>query len=320
MSGSSGHAGSAGAAVEICDNGIDDDGDTLVDCGDTDCTSQGFACLSVPMGWGLVAYAADARNACPLGYNGGSTDIVSGVSGADLTCACGCMTTKAGDCADGTGYWTDAGTDSSCQAVADMWMTTVTDGCGTLPDVIVDMSHYYLYGFDAASGTCTHSADKLTTPPIEVAHPGETCSVSKVGAGCGAGVCASPSGSDFTRCVFRPGMNACPPGYSKQTYIGQATDGTAGYDDGRVCMDGCGCDVEPPECTGVTASYFLASTCGGGMADGTQATNCFKYTEPWDISSVRFGGTGTPTSCTTSGSTSPMGSVTLHAEATVCCP
>src|SRR5262245_1099528 len=43
--------GGSTTGSEDCLNGLDDDGDTLVDCADDDCADAGYQCIAVPEGW-----------------------------------------------------------------------------------------------------------------------------------------------------------------------------------------------------------------------------------------------------------------------------
>ncbi len=88
-------------SVEICNNGIDDDCNGLVDCADPACTA-GWTCTAapVPSGWSVVSYAQSSRPACPAGY-GTPADVVEGPIGAPATCGCTCNVTTAGSCESG---------------------------------------------------------------------------------------------------------------------------------------------------------------------------------------------------------------------------
>ena len=79
---------SSGGGTEICDNGIDDDGDGAIDCGDTDCVGVGSC---PPVVW-----------TCNPNYYG------------DASCDCGCGSVDI-DCADATNASCDfCGDTGSC--------------------------------------------------------------------------------------------------------------------------------------------------------------------------------------------------------------
>jgi hypothetical protein len=90
-----------GGGMEICDNGVDDDGDGLVDSEDPDC--PGRYCLVEPCGWGFVCNeAAICVPHCDDGHwDGDEGDVDCGGS-----CAAKCQTGRhcwvSFDCASGS--------------------------------------------------------------------------------------------------------------------------------------------------------------------------------------------------------------------------
>ena len=82
---------------EQCLNGIDDDGDQLVDCADPDCKGAGYQCSpNPPAGWSgpFAFYDGPSAPACPSSFSNEFANGGIGFLGPPAACSkCTCSTT-----------------------------------------------------------------------------------------------------------------------------------------------------------------------------------------------------------------------------------
>ncbi|MBK9259601.1 MAG: hypothetical protein IPM54_07145 [Polyangiaceae bacterium] len=329
--GGSGGQGGGMPGVEDCDNGTDDDGDSLADCADDDCTT-GYACVpSPPLNWSGYVALFDGQEAdqpaCPSTFPSsfpGYRNLLTPPHSCSA-CSCGSPAGQTCDLAD---------------------VITVSDkNCGFAPQTPNSINPPANWqgecygpaglqgGQSCAGGPCNSSVTTAkptvtggSCPPsggVEDKQPaqweafGLACSGAPQGGGCGAGnVCQPKSATPFRSglCVYRMGEQSCPVGEFSQQFIyyESATDN-------RACSP---CECEAPAgstcdatikiysdaavntCTTEIAS-FMAGGCANLMGNPTVFGRAATVTAPTGGScAVKAGGgqaTGalTPTNATT---------------------
>jgi len=315
-------AGVCCSTIEICDNGVDDNCNGLIDCADPYCTSSpgGWTCTDAPEGngWTIAAYDQTARPACPPNFATSASDVLSALSGGADTCGCTCTNTKAATC-DGTWCYQNYGATpvacgnppyGACDAVAN-------GACvQTGKNSIAGNNDFIFQGSPTTTAGACGGAPAVVTKPAVTDDPGETCSLPAAGGGCSAGsVCAPTVPSGFQLCSFKTGSATCPNGLVQSTVY-------AGYSDTRACgACACGgttdlaCDVTNatfyPEtnCTGTPRFEFAANTCQGTGGNGG---DMYSY-------QVIVATNGKATDCTVTTNSTPTGAVTATGASTMCC-
>jgi hypothetical protein len=225
-----------GSGAENCTNGVDDDGDSKVDCEDTDCQS-GFTCApGAPSGWtGPVAMFEGAAPAPDCLQSGGYNTIKQNASsdlkpGSAACPSCACTSPTGMTCTGDVWVYEDTSctglvwTTSTSPPIAPTDVVSTADSCST-----VSLCH----GADDA-GTYKPSAVKLENVQIS----GGTCTPQPTGTknvptptwdkvvracgdaagsgkGCGtAGSCLprpkTPFGTGL--CIYKDGDQPCPSG------------------------------------------------------------------------------------------------------------
>ena len=313
------------SATEICNNGIDDNCNGLIDCADPGCKSWTCTPASVPAGWSLVEYVPNSQpSTCSPGY-GSPTNVFEGPSGAAATCGCTCNVTTAGSCESGNFMVTTNGASPTCGGVP---VTSPANGGACSPATVnytpqmnnpmmqVDPAAY-------APGSCTPDPTQ-SVPAIKYAAQGTVCAdTNGAGTGCAAGgVCApAATGGGFALCIEASGTQTCPAGFTKQHLIGTASGNVT---DTRGCS-ACTCAGATAQCQSATLTLFTSSSCTGAGAAVQADDTCRNFPTP-------SGGGANPTyvayeytaavqgeSCPPS-SVSPNGAVTFTPASTVCCP
>ena len=317
--GSAGAAGGGDAGPkEICDNGVDDDGDTQADCADSDCTAAGaFSCVTdAPAGWtGPFAFSVGAPPfpACPAPYTkvelqGGET--INAPAAVCTGCSCGAPTnvkcaTSVNSYVDGnctSGKVGTGGPKGPCNGL------TITGSGGTRNSAISSGS------LSALGGTCAPSAGTKTVPPITWGSSKQLCSGAKSGAGCSAGASCLPTPkAPFASklCITKAGDQICPsPFLNKHPLYAGATDT-------RNCS--CACSASSGgSCTGGTINFYPGSSgCGGTPV--TLTPNVCKPTTPFKSFSVSVSGATVVTAGSCSPTTKTSGGATPDDLRTVCC-
>jgi hypothetical protein len=307
--------------VEICNNGIDDNCNGLVDCADPQCQDAGWVCTpEVPSGWALVAYVADSQPVCAIGW-GSLSPVVEGPDAGDGTCICSCgQALGTPSCVEGTAALLLGGSTCGCATAQDVPL--VSDGgcnpigasigqpCGPWDGGVVEP-----VGLDAGP-TPVACVDDPQRPMITYAAQGETCvALANAGGGCHSGGGCLLTPAPATACIEAAGIQTCPLGFLQQHVVYEP----ANVIDERQCGS-CGCTTTPT-CTGASVTLFDDSACTHFAAflpaDGT----CDPLSgDPANAAYFRYSATMSPNACTGAATTGVDGGLLLRAPATICCP
>jgi hypothetical protein len=258
MVGGSGGAG-GGAEDEVCTNGVDDNGDGLVDCADPLCV--GYQCAAgAPAGWSgpyALHLDAGAAAACPASAPVEVLAAGSGVLDAPAaSCsACSCVAPAGVACSIPAVEFYDNNNCSEleatltvsmpmqCEPVSAGGINSVTGLPGT-----------------PSGGSCAASGGAATVEPAVFAAEARLCDGGS-GAGCGAdAVCIATPEPPYAGqpCISSLGDLACPAGpYTEKQLV------FAGIDDDRGCTS---CTCGGPSgvaCTGTTTVYGQIGCPGG---------------------------------------------------------
>lgn len=273
--GDAGQAGSSGGPAdaatdaplaEDCTNGIDDNGDSLVDCADPIC-GPGYVCVPrPPNGWSEPGYilmvaggtAGDCESLVPFGKL-----LHEGLTAPPASCPCTCESPSGGTC-NGSGilwqYGACAGdsatSDESCSVVPSMW---------TIGSVLAH------FGAVVTPGTCESSVGTVLVP-AEWESDVTLCLPAAQGGGCGANAaCISrpPQGSTGQVCIASSGDKGCSGAFPlKELYF-------EGYDDTRGCNAGsCWCaSAQGQTCSG-EYQLFSDDACSNEVFSAPLDGNC----------------------------------------------
>jgi hypothetical protein len=256
--------GGAPPGVEACLNGIDDDGDGLVDCADADC-GAGFTCTPpVPAGWKgpLALYEGSGSDAAPLcnssgGYLALIADAFEGLSASSAMCpGCSCSTPQGVACA----VFNPRFFYSNNQCLGNANMTTIGANFCSPFVFINDPVAVQWFNAPPAGGVCLPMAmGSPSVPPVSWAARARACGNPPQGGGCGGNACVPrPQGLfDTAICIVQDGDVACPSGgYSQRVVYYQSVS------DSRSC-----------------------SACGCGNPTGMTCTGTFEVWDDWTCTS-----------------------------------
>lgn len=313
-SSSSGQSGS-----ENCLDGIDNDGDSDIDCADSDCTADYTCVEALPNGWTLARVEQGAGIAPPAGAcdDGSSPYVVftEPAGPAECTkCECGPLsgTTCApppircynvtGTCSIGSDDWTSALQSGNC-----VKPTGLLDGSSILSCKLLDTAMV------TDAGTCAPSNADFPNKDMFGGWV-RACAVTENGSGCGgSSVCVPEGSANESSCIWQSGDQACPVGWPSKVVA------YAGADDDRSCT-ACGCSVSPT-CTGGSYTFYDVEACGPGGTDTpivVDATDCVNLSVLVDLGTWSAkanlpvpGGSCTPTGGDSTGSVTPTGAVTF---------
>jgi hypothetical protein len=278
--GGTGGSGNFGGALgENCTNGVDDDGDTQVDCLDAECQA-GFTCVpSIPAGWtGPTALYAGAATAPDCLNSGGYTTVKQtahgGLTPGSASCpTCSCDGTTGVSCEASIVLMTDAtcggGTCWGGKAgllecgTAPFNNITVPNGlaCSLLPTLIsstgAGAKGVWAGPLTSLGGACTSGQTGTKNIPTPTwSQSVRACGDGpSTGKGCGAGACMPRPATPFESglCIYRTGDEVCPSPFAKKTLAHQ------NFSEGRDCS-ACACDPPSAACTG-TLTLYTNDTC-----------------------------------------------------------
>jgi hypothetical protein len=241
----------AGAVVEDCLNGIDDDGDGLTDCDDPACQAAYTCAPQPPAGWvGIGWVDPTVVRACPLGL----TDLPLFDPAAIVpgTFDCGCQCTPAPSCAvpyecsdaplSCSNPTSRAPIGTTCQSIPP---PPLPGGCRARPPL--------------AQGSCTPVATTVASDPAYTWAPTGTACLTGDG-----GYCTANSGGAPAQCVPRPPAGAAGPCIAASGPTPAACP--APYTLLQIFGDGTATDQRT--CTACTCGALANATCG--CANGQQ--------------------------------------------------
>jgi hypothetical protein len=305
------------AVQEICDDGMDNNCNGLVDCADPQCVSMGFACTAgpVPIGWIVAAFDATGRDPC-VGAYGPAQNVISHPMGGAPTCNCACSGTAA-SCG---GTVTVFEMDSACTGGTTLGAFNIADGSCQSTSAAFSAAHGYTFTpiSVVTQGACTGTSKVASQPGVSFTAE-ESCALAgRLGGGCSGGnSCAPPVGANFAVCITHPGDVACPAAFTTTTIV---STGDPGYVDTRSCGD-CTCATNAGCGQPFDLEFFTSPTCNT-MATFAVVNPCSSPSSSFTAMSyqlaIRF--TGDPT-CQVQSASTPTGGVTLDSNLmTVCCP
>lgn len=311
---------------ENCLNGVDDNGNNLVDCEDPQC-QPGYVCLAPPpTGWLGVGWV-DAQTAlpCPAPFQPAvSLFDIGNLSAPPASCACGCGAVQEAGCV----------VDLACNPgpMCGLSSASVALGAGCTQVKVPAGGQWNSCVASAPQGVngwCSPVASGAAPPYSwlpstrgcvaasggKCADPGKLCVAKLVGA-------KGP-------CIARPGDQSCPPPpspYSVKTlyYNGNVTDTRGCSALGCTCGQGTGATCG---CTGALCLLGIhgSNSCMSGfLATVPLNGTCAQVNDPnsndgiWGVLRVGVGLTNAG-SCPVSGLGTPTGSVSPTGPITVCC-
>lgn len=310
-SSSSSSAASSSGMVdpELCNDGMDNDKDSLVDCADeADCGTL-FTCNTLPAGgWSFVRIRQTAFQGATEPCAGGAAPTVL-YEGPDQGQCNNCSCTAGGDCTITMTCYSDS--DCTFPSTTRIY-TTDNDACTMDP---IAAGSCQLTGSPIVPSTTMCKSQggglKNADPYAGEVH---VCLTESKTMGCGTDKCVlAPSGTYEDRlCVAKMGQQACPVGFPERHV------GFGSYADSRSCSM-CSCEQSAITCSGngfVTLWYDAA--CGSaGPGVGTNS-GCVKRDMPTNGRNV----TDIPQAIVPQANCPkpfPLGSVTGFEANTVCC-
>lgn len=305
------------AGVESnCTNGLDDDGDGVMDCEDPDCSALARCVPEAPASWKgpvFVRVRGDQDPVTDCGSMPTAGTYHMGLVAPVHTCTCSCGNPTGGSCGDPVAVVYPS---SDCSGLA---LTSFAGaGCHPLTPS----------GTDAPKSVRATNAPATalpTCPPSAIANAPDpswsqavdTC-VAEQSASCNAKeVClpVPPPGMETMACVLRSGDQSCPTPFTTKRVF------HASFDDSRECpATGCSCHLSSMVACGGMVRAQGNKECsfpiGAFKIDGT----CHAITTPTPVVAIELESSATPSgSCTAVGSSSPKGTVVPGEAHTVCC-
>lgn len=308
--GGEGGMGTGGGVDETCDDGVDNDGDMLVDCADTVDCGKSFTCQPpAPDGWTYILMRrlpyGSAAITCP---DGSEPQKFFEDPGKSMCMPCNCQ--ASGQCSQGISCYLSTGcagpagsksysTEGVCTAIMPVvsFASCKVDGTATVP----------------SNATCTASGGNLsnTNPYGKEVY---TCPAVGTAAGCTGQTCVAnpPQGFDDRLCVASIGANVCPAGFTEQHDVYGA------YTDDRACSS-CSCDAAQITCAGPTTfALWTDAACTQGNQLITSAGGCADLVAtPTHITATTLPNQMVPKPACTGGVAT--GAVTGSEPSTICC-
>jgi hypothetical protein len=286
------------------------------DAGSTACLDPSGACLVVPAGWQLVAFASAQSSPCPAGFDSAAaTDLVEGPTTTG-TCSCGaCTVSTPPTCGAGTitAMYDYAATvyGGTCYlpATGSPLMNSPAGGCGTDAYQGVYSSFDMKYVAPPASGGTCSAPGVAKGGGVKYAAQDRVCTPnSDQAAGCVGDMCQPNLPAGYDACIAYPGAVACPPG---PLSVGHLV-GTSG----SVACPDCPCTISAT-CSGTVTLYtdtkctkggyaIATGSCVGVASDDTYDSYDYQADAPKSVTCKASAATGTA-------------NVSLSGEQTICC-
>lgn len=337
-----------GGPTEDCTNGVDDNGDNMVDCEDPQCTD--YVCApEVPAGWtGYVALSdgpSGTDPGCPSAYPTTLSTGNNGLNAPPAACTCSCSAPQWGGCAALDTMVITTG-DAACgQATFCSGAMSVPAGwngschnpsyfpgglltCGPNANMTCDANtgqpcnvSVTASAIAAVNGSCTPSGVTTDKPDVEWASFGRACTgVATTGKGCNVGqTCLPRLEPPFVSgvCIAMDGDNACPPGAFTQKHVFYG-----GVMDDRACTDDCTCGTPSGGTCPSNVTIYSSSaqgTCQSALGTFAAGT-CMNVAGNPNLAGRTATAPGAPSGgmCLGSGGT-PTGTATTTNPTTFCC-
>jgi hypothetical protein len=316
----------SGTSTEDCLDGIDNDGNALVDCADPACQPD-FQCAPLPpvppdwtgyVGVDTTSYPASSTDPCA---DASSPDVLFSGPGGSAQCAsCSCGNPSGGSCSYPTmSRWKNQAT---CTGYADDLFAPGNGNCYQFPTdcgaTCSNDQRLQLVSQSTLTATpsCSPSGGATTLPDLWTDEHHLCPRSASGGGGCPSGQACVSTGTSFGgACVRRDGSHGCP------TEFPNALTAYAGASDDRGCS-ACGCNAASVTCTGGSFTISDDTACQGGTnpdisVSGTTCVSARNHLDEYGGSYRAVAGTLTG-SCTVQGG-QPTGSVTPSAPITLCC-
>jgi len=316
-SGSGTSTSSSGAGgSEDCLNGVDDDGDSLIDCQDLDCAA-GFHCLPLesPDGWGYGWLRSLPADQCPA-----ETPVsyelydLGDLNAPPAACGCSCTSPTGVECVSALDCWTG----QQCTGPA-AHSFSIEPTC-SLPG-LVDLEFACTASPPSPEGgSCNPGSVVENVPPVSWPSTKSVCMVGpKVGVCSDTMACVPKLGDLKELCLVYSGNVGCPPGSDKELlYDGSITDtrGCSGCTCGQPSGGSCACSTNP---CGV--SLHTQNDCLGGLVTFVPANgSCIGGTHAEALLAAVMSPLQLVNSGSCPGVSTPTGSVAAEQGAiTLCC-
>jgi hypothetical protein len=248
--GSGGEAGTGGGPLELCLNGIDDDGDDAADCDDPDCVD--VQCVPAYGGGADYAFVVASPADCAAGSTPTTFD------GCD-----GCSCAASPSCSMVVSFFLDG-------ACSSFYTEKYGPGCYT---VGTQTQNRWIRASVTPTGSCQ-------APPNYAPVPTTTCVADHVGFCTGSNVCVPANGAPLRTCVVVPGAVTCAAPYEQGRR----------YFDGALDSCTCACSKQGEGCAvGDITVYHQHDACGSGTTTAVPFDgNCDSagWTRSYSIPSV----------------------------------
>jgi hypothetical protein len=317
----SGGSSSSGGGSEDCLDGVDNDGNGLVDCADPGCQPE-FECVAeAPTPWAgyyrvaSATYPAASTLPCP---DSATPEVVFQGPGSAAQCgACSCGGLTASCSYPEMGWWVNS---NNCNGAAGQNLAPGDGDCHAFAQncgATCDNDQRAMLTQDSAlvAASCPPSGGAPTIGALW-SDEHHACKLADPSGGCSAGtVCvAKPAAPyDTAVCVRQDGQHACPTGFPN------AIDAYGDAVDDRACS-ACDCDTSGVSCGAGKVVVSDDDACAGGTnADlDVMGATCYSMQNLLDESAGSYKsvpgavmGMCTPTGGQPSGAVTPSGPVTF---------
>jgi hypothetical protein len=230
-----------------CLDGVDNDGDGLIDCADPDCSPVVQCVPNAPAGWNGPALYLDTRSACPSSYPNADDLAETLVPGTATCSSCSCT---AGGAACTFPMKVRCGDGPACEQNSRIDFDYPNTNCVTaIFGVNFDADDQCRLETPVVSpGTCTAAGGAITRPTPAYQKQSRVCRGAVTGGGCASGQACVAKPTQHGFCVHRnvaDGQSppACPAGYP-QARTTSRNNGT--FSDTRACT-ACSCGGQVPQ-------------------------------------------------------------------------
>ena len=312
-----GTGGDGGFSPEDCTNGVDDNGDNLVDCADPYCSDHLCVEQNIPTSWNgpgifyLGPSAPSCAGAWPITALSAGAGTLTAPPASCSNCSCG--SPNGVSCVGGTtSFWTN----SNCNGAATASQTPAALAtCEAVTGASAGFMSVQAEPIAPSGGSCSPSGGSPTIPPASYAFDALVCGGATFGAGCpGTEACTPPPGAGYESgiCIFRGGNRTCDPPFTVKHLV------HASISDNRGCSS-CSCgSPSNVSCNGITEIYVGSgnTTCQGSTVALSHGGSCNAVNLAWSMVTLPASASGG--SCSPSGG-NPIGWASEDGTSTVCC-